>query len=136
MFTWEIMSYYLRILIMSWLFKDPVAIMKEIRSWLFKDPTVTVVWLNFDHAQLNSKKWHKKIKLPQMNFFLEKQLIKFSLPISTFHCTKLKILDPFQSYEGVAFLGPKWPIFPEHFFLVKTITTFIYLLALFVVQNF
>ena len=23
---------------MSWLFKDPVVIMKEIMSWLFKDP--------------------------------------------------------------------------------------------------
>ena len=30
----------LRILIMSWLFKDPVVIMKEIMSWLFKDPVV------------------------------------------------------------------------------------------------
>ena len=60
---------------MSWLFKDPVVIMKEIMSWLFKDPIVTVAWLNFDHAQSNSKKW---LKLPQMKFFLEKQLIKFS----------------------------------------------------------
>ena len=41
----------LKILIMSWLFKDPVVIMKEIMSWLFKDPIVTVAWLNFDHAQ-------------------------------------------------------------------------------------
>ena len=47
MFTWEIMS---------WLFNDPVVIMKEIMSWLFKDPIVTVAWLNFDHAQSNSKK--------------------------------------------------------------------------------
>ena len=30
----------LRILIMSWLFKDPVVIMKEIMSWLFQDPVV------------------------------------------------------------------------------------------------
>ena len=41
---------------MSWLFKDPVVIMKEIMSWLFKDPIVTVAWLNFNHAQSNSKK--------------------------------------------------------------------------------
>ena len=45
--------------------------------WVFKDLIVTVAWLNFDHAQLNSKKQPKKIKLPQMNFFLEKQLVKF-----------------------------------------------------------
>ena len=56
---------------MSWLFKDPVVIMKEIMSWLFKDPIVTVAWLNFDHAQSNSKKWPKNIKLSQMKFFLE-----------------------------------------------------------------
>ena len=29
---------------------------------MFKDPTVTVAWLNFGHAQLNSKKWPKKTK--------------------------------------------------------------------------
>ena len=63
---------------MSWLFKDPIVIMKKIMSWLFKDPIVTVVWLNFYHAQSNSKKWSKKIKLPQIRFILEKQLIEFS----------------------------------------------------------
>ena len=49
MFTWEIMS---------WLFKDPVAIMKEIMSWLFKDP-INSGLAQFDHAQSNSKKWPK-----------------------------------------------------------------------------
>ena len=44
--------------IMSWLFKDPVAIMKEIMSWLFKDPTNSGL-AQFDHAQSNSKKWPK-----------------------------------------------------------------------------
>ena len=53
MFTWQIMS---------WLFKDPLAIMKKM-SWLCKDPIVTVDWLSFDHAQSNSRKWPKKIKL-------------------------------------------------------------------------
>ena len=62
---------------MSWLFKDPVVIMKEIMSWLSKDLIVTVAWLNFEHAQSNSKKWPKMIKLPQMKLFLEKQLLKF-----------------------------------------------------------
>ena len=34
------------------------------------------------------------------------------------------------------FSGPKWPICPEQFFFVQTIIiTFIYLLALFIVQN-
>ena len=59
---------------MYWLFKDPVVIMKEIMSWLFKDPVVTVAWLIFDHAQSNSKKWPKNITLPQIKFFLKKQL--------------------------------------------------------------
>ena len=44
--------------IMSWLFKDPVVIMKEIMSWLFKDP-INSGLAQFDHAQWNSKKWPK-----------------------------------------------------------------------------
>ena len=59
MFTWEIIS---------WLFKDSVVITKEIMSWLFKHPIVRVAWLNLNHAQSNSKKWYKKIKLPQSPF--------------------------------------------------------------------
>ena len=74
----------------------------------------------------------KKIKLPQMNFFLEKQLIKFSCtywPLSFCKILK-KFLGLIQSYEDV-------PICHEQFFLVQTIIiTFIYLLALFIVQNF
>ena len=80
----------------------------------------------------------KKIKLPQMNFFLEKQLIKFSCtywPLSFCKILK-KFLGLIQSYEDVPFSGPKWPICPEQNFLVQTIIiTFIYLLALFIVQN-
>ena len=72
---------------MSWLFKDPVVIIKEIMSWQFKDPIVTVACLNFNHAQSNSKKWPKKIKLPEMNFFLNKQQ-SFYVPISPFHSAK------------------------------------------------
>ena len=67
--------------IMSWLFKDPnhvlfkdsVVIIKEIMSRLFKDPIVTVVLLNFDHAQSRPK-----TKFPQIKFLLEKHPIKFS----------------------------------------------------------
>ena len=58
---------------MSWLFKDPVVIMKEIMSWLFKDPVVIMKeimpWLfkdpinsglaQFDHAKSKSKNWPK-----------------------------------------------------------------------------
>ena len=40
--------------IVPWLFKDPVLIMKD--HVLTKDPIVTVAWLNFNHAQSNSKK--------------------------------------------------------------------------------
>ena len=40
---------------MSWLFKDPVVIMKEIISWLFKDP-INNDLTQFDHAQSDSKK--------------------------------------------------------------------------------
>ena len=63
---------------MSWLFKDPVVIMKEIMSWLFKDP-INSGLAQFDHAQWNSKKWPKgyKDQIVPNEIFLEKQLIKF-----------------------------------------------------------
>ena len=79
MFTCEIMSSLFKNSIISWLFKDPVIIMKEIMLWLFKDP-INSGLAQSDHAQSNSKKWltAKKFKSPQMDFFLEKQLIKFS----------------------------------------------------------
>ena len=64
---------------MSWLFKDPAVFMKVIMSWLFKDPIVTVTWLNFNHAQSNSKKWlqGKKDQIAQNEFFSRKT-VKFS----------------------------------------------------------
>ena len=43
---------------MSWLFKDPVVIMDEIKSPLFKYP-INSALAQFDHAQSNSKKWPK-----------------------------------------------------------------------------
>ena len=43
---------------MSWLFKDPVVIMKEIMSWLYKNP-INSGLAPFDHAKSNSKKWPK-----------------------------------------------------------------------------
>ena len=73
-----------------------------------------------------------------MNFFLEKQLTKFSCTYQPFSLCKIskKFLEPIQSYKGAPFLGPKWPICPDKILLVQTIIiTFIYLLALFIVQN-
>ena len=49
MFAWEIMS---------WLFKEPVVIMKEIMFWLFKDP-INSDLAQFWPSQSNSKKWPK-----------------------------------------------------------------------------
>ena len=74
--------------------------------------------LNFNHAQSNSKKWAKKIKLPQMKFFLKKQLLKFSCTHSPLSFCKIlkQFLEPIQSYEDKPFLGPKWPICPEQIF--------------------
>ena len=60
----------------------------------------------------------KNIKLHQMNFFPDKQLIKFSCtywPLSFCKILK-KFLGLIQSYEDVPFSGPKWPICPEQNF--------------------
>ena len=99
-----------------------------------------MAWLNLTMPNQTVKNGlkAKKIKLPQMNFFLEKQLIKFSCtywPLSFCKILK-KFLGPIQNYEDVPFSGPKKPICHKQFFLVQTIIiTFIYLLALFNVQN-
>ena len=72
-------------------------------------------------------------------FFLKKQLIKCSCTYWAFYFCKIftKFLGLIQSYEDVPFSDPKWPICHEQFFLVQTIIiTFIYLLPLFIVQNF
>ena len=122
------------------LLKDPVSIMKEIMSWMFKDPIVKVAWFNFDCDHWNRKNWPKKIKFPQMNFFLQKQLITFSCtyyPLSFCKILK-KFFQPIQSYVDVPFLGPKWPICLEQIFFGEKIINiiFIYLLAPFIVHNF
>ena len=53
-----------------------------------------------------------------MNFFLEKQLIKFSCTYQPLSFCKIlkKFLEPIQSYEDVPFSDPKWPICPEQIF--------------------
>ena len=88
--------------------------------------------------QTVGKKRPKKIKLPQMNFFLEKQIIKFHVPISHFHSAKFKkIIRANLELWGCAIFRPKIAQFVlNKFFLVQTIIiNFIYLLALFIVQN-
>ena len=77
----------------------------------------------------------KKIKLPQIIFFLKKQLINFPCTYWPLSFSKIlrKFLGPIQSYENVLFSGP---FIMNKIFLVQTIIiTFIYLLALFIVQN-
>ena len=81
-----------------------------------------MAWLNLTMPNQTVKNGlkAKKIKLPQMNFFLKKQLIKFS-------CTLLRMCH---------FWAKNGPFVLNKFFLVQTIIiTFIYLLALFIVQN-
>ena len=54
----------------------------------------------------------KKIKLPQMNFFLEKQLINFLCTYWSLSFCKIlkKLLGLIQSHEDVPFSGLKWII--------------------------
>ena len=99
-----------------------------------------MAWLNLTMPNQTVKNGlkAKKIKLPQMNFFLEKQLIKFSCtywPLSFCKILK-KFLGLIQSYEDVPFLGPKWSICPKQIFFWKIINIIlICLLAFFIVQN-
>ena len=60
----------------------------------------------------------KKVKLPQMNLSLKKQLIKFSCTYLSHSFCKIlqKFLETINSYEDVPFSGPKWPICPEQIF--------------------
>ena len=99
-----------------------------------------MTWLNLTLPNKTVKNGlkAKKIELPQMNFLLKKQLIKFSCTYWSLSFCKIlkKFLGPIQNYEDVPFSGPKKPICHKQFFLVQTIIiTFIYLLALFIVQN-
>ena len=118
---------------MSWLFKDPVVIMKEIMPWLLRIQ-LTVTWLNLtmpNQTVKNSLK-AKKIELPQMNFVLEKQLIKFS-------CTYqlLLILELIQSCEDVRHFWDQNSTFaPNKIFLGINHCCYFHLpMAFFIVQN-
>ena len=99
-----------------------------------------MTWLNLSLPNKTVKNGlkAKKIELPQMNFLLKKQLIKFSCTYWSLSFCKIlkKFLGPIQNYEDVPFSGPKKPICHKQLFLVQTIIiTFIYLLTLFSVQN-
>ena len=76
-----------------------------------------MAWLNLTmHNQtIKNRLKVKKIKLSQMNFFLKKQLRKFSCTYWLLSFCKIfkKILGPIQSYEDVPFSGLKWPICHE-----------------------
>ena len=78
-----------------------------------------MVWLNFTmpNQTVENGLKAKKIKFPQMKFFLKKQLIKFSCTYWLLSFCKIlkKFLGPIQSYEDVPFSGPKWPICHEQF---------------------
>ena len=79
-----------------------------------------MAWLNLTMPNQTVKNGlkAKKIKLPQMNLFLEKQLIKFSCtywPLSFGKILK-KFLGLIYSYDDVPFSGPKWAICHEQNF--------------------
>ena len=84
---------------MSWLFKDPVVVMKEIMSWLFKDP-INSGLAQFDHGQSNRKNGFmaKKIKLSQMIFFSRKTANKIFMyllaPFTLQSFKKILTADP------------------------------------------
>ena len=79
-----------------------------------------MAWLNLTMPNQTVKNGlkAKKIKLPQMNFFLKnKQWNCHVHLLAPFIMQNLKkVLGLIQSYENVPFLGPKWPICHEQFF--------------------
>ena len=99
-----------------------------------------MAWLNFNHAQSNSKKWPEgwKDQIAPNEFFSQKTTNKFFMyllaPFILWNFKKIIWASP--ELWDVPFSGPKWPICLEQFSLVQTIIiTFIYLFALFIWQN-
>ena len=82
-----------------------------------------MAWLNLTMPNQTVKNalQAKKIKLPQMNFFLEKQLKKFSYTYWSLSFCKIlkKFLGLLQSYEDVPFSGPKWLFVKSKIFWCK-----------------
>ena len=113
----------LKILIMSWLFKDPVVTMKEIMSWLFKDP-INSDLAQFYHAQSKSKKWPKgyKDQIAPNELFPWKTTNKIFMHLLgpyTFCKIFKKFLEPTQSYEMCHFQVQNGPFVPKNFFWFK-----------------
>ena len=119
----------LRVLVMSWLFKNPVV---TIKALTVKDPFNSDL-AQFDHAQSNSK------KLPQMTFVLEKQLIKFSCTYQPLSICKIfikKILELIQNYDVRHFSHQNSPFVLNKLFLGINHCYYFHLpMALFIVQN-
>ena len=112
---------------MSWLFKDPVVIMKEIISWLCKDP-INCGLAQFDHAQSNCPKWFFSRKTPyRISMYL---LAPFILQ----NFLKNLRADP-ELWGCAIFWMQNEPFVLSKIFLVQASITFIYLSALFIVQN-
>ena len=101
-----------------------------------------MTWLNLimpNQTVKNSLK-AKKTELPQMNFVLEKQLIKFSCTYQSLSFCKIfikKILELIQSYEDVRhFWDQNSPFFlNKNFFGINHCYYFHLSMALFTVQN-
>ena len=145
MFIWEIVSSVFKNPNQS---KDLVVITKEIMSWLFNDP-INNDLAQFDHGQLNSKKWSKgqffivqnfkkilradpklwrcAIFAPRMaHLSWTKKFLVQTIAITFIYLLALFIVQNFkkfllwiQSYEDAQFLGPKWPISPNENFFQK-----------------
>ena len=88
--------------------------------WLWRTQ-LTVTWLDLTMPKQTAKNnlKVKKVELPQMNFVLEKKLIKFSCTYQPLSLCKIFIKEIFeliQSYEDVCHFGTKtahlsWTIF-------------------------
>ena len=76
MFTWEIMSHCLRILIMSGSSSNHER--KSCPDYLRIQLAVAWLYLTMSNLTVKEGLKTKKIKLSQISFFLEKQLMKFS----------------------------------------------------------
>ena len=101
-----------------------------------------MAWLNLTMPNQTVKNGlkAKKIKLPQMNFVLEKQLIKFSCTYQSLSFFKIfvkKILGLIQSYEDVChFWDRNSPfVLNKTFFGINHCYYFHLPMALFIVQN-
>ena len=98
-----------------------------------------MAWLNstMPNQKVKNSLKAKNIKLPQMNFFLKRQQIKFSCTYWLLLFCKIlkKFLGLIQSYQDVPF-SQNDPFVMNKTFLVQTIImNVIYLLALSIVQN-